>query len=34
MKHFGKDTFSCYLFSVINHQAVFEVSWMLHKHLF
>jgi hypothetical protein len=35
MECFGKDTFSCYLFSaVINHQAAFEVSWILHKHLF
>ena len=35
MEHFGKDAFTRYLFSaVINHQAAFEVSWILYKHLF
>jgi len=35
MEYFGKDTFSCYLFfAVLNHQAAFEVTWILHKNLF
>jgi len=34
MERFGKDTFTCYLFSaVISHQAAFEVLWILYKHL-